>query len=143
MRVCGFSATITRRCWSRPRRSLPATQIRKSWLCRRTATKPNSNHSQLRLIEHLLVCRLADRTLLVDGLDRSDRQGHGRGGASLVQSIRARAHRWRLTPGYLHSLPQVVAEPGFSGGLQFVSHGRVLLGQYVVAAGPPNAALDG
>src|SRR5216683_2205754 len=39
MRACGFSATIARQCWNQPGRSRHAIRIRKSWRCRRTATR--------------------------------------------------------------------------------------------------------
>ena len=43
--------------------------------------------------------------------------------------------------GYFHPLSQVVPKPYLAGSLKFVSHGRVLLGQHVIAAGPAHAAL--
>jgi hypothetical protein len=78
---------------------------------------------------------------LRDSLDRCYRYCHWGCRSRPRQRVGTCAHRRRLAPCYFHSLPEILAQFYFAGGLKLVSDAWVLLAQDVVAAEPADTAL--
>jgi len=78
---------------------------------------------------------------LRDRPDRGDRKRYRRRSAHFFNSVRTCAHGRRSAARYFHSLSQVLRELDFFRSLKFIGHRRILLLQYVIAAGFTYAAL--